>query len=106
LYVIHGTYGLLSALAEGPSNEWPRYRLPDNQRMNGIPTIDGDVLALSERAGKRVSVVDISDITAPKPVAERQYKLEGNPDTVVFWRGRMLIPCGYQGLLLERRGGE
>jgi hypothetical protein len=106
LYVIHGAYVLLPALAEGPSNTWTRYRLPDNQRMNGIPTIDGNTLALSERASKRVTVIDISDITAPKLVAGRQYQFEGNPDTVAFWRGRLLIPCGYQGLLMERRGGK
>lgn len=103
LMVISGAYVLLPALAEGPSDAWTRYRLPDNQRMNGIPTIDGGVLALSERAAKRVSVVDISDLTAPRLVADRQYQLDGNPDTVVFWRGRMLIPAGYLGLLLERR---
>jgi hypothetical protein len=106
LLAIHGAYVLLPALAEGPSDGWTRYRLPDGQNMNGIPSIDGDVLALSERASKRVSVVDISDVSAPKLVAERQYQLGGNPDTVVFWRGRMLIPCGYQGLLLERRGAQ
>jgi hypothetical protein len=106
LYVNKGGYSLLPALADGPSETWTRYFLPDNQRMNGVPSIDGKVMVLSNRAGKYVTTIDISDITAPKLIPERQYQFEGNPDTVVFWRGRMLIPCGYQGLLLERRDGK
>lgn len=44
----------------------------------------------------------MSDPAAAKAIPERSYQLEGCPETVGFWRHRMVIPAGYQGLLLEK----
>ena len=28
--------------------------------------------------------------------------LEGNPDRAIFWDGKVLVPAGYQGVLIEK----
>tara|TARA_R110002167_G_scaffold300127_1_gene504435 strand:- start:8474 stop:8620 length:147 start_codon:yes stop_codon:yes gene_type:complete len=38
---------------------------------------------------------------SPRPV--REYDLTGHPGTCRFWNNQLLIPTGYQGLLLERK---
>ena len=36
----------------------------------------------------------------PQPL--REYDLKGHPGACRFWHNQLLIPAGYQGLLLER----
>ena len=36
------------------------------------------------------------------PRLKRHYSLTGNPGACGFWRDRVVIPAGYQGLLVER----
>jgi hypothetical protein len=49
---------------------------------------------------RRVLVFDIGDIAQPR--CQREYSLFGHPGACAFWNGRLVIPAGYQGLLLER----
>lgn len=50
---------------------------------------------------REVWTLDIADIQHPR--LKRHYSLTGNPGTCGFWRDRVVIPAGYQGLLVERR---
>lgn len=75
---------------------------PDNVRLAGRPSADGDLLALSRRPDRIVQILDISDPNQPR--ITREYSLFGHPGACAFWNGRAVIPAGYQGLLLERRG--
>jgi hypothetical protein len=45
-------------------------------------------------------MVDMSDEKTPRVVWKE--KLTGHPDRSFFWRGKLVIPCGYQGLLFEK----
>lgn len=67
----------------------------------GYPSWDGDVhVALTSRIGQSVAMVDVSDEKKPRVVWTE--KLLGHPDRSFFWRKKLVVPCGYQGLLLEK----
>ena len=57
-------------------------------------------MALTSRLGQTVAMVDMSDEKTPRVVWKE--KLTGHPDRSFFWRGKLVIPCGYQGLLIEK----
>ena len=69
-------------------------------RLDGWPRTDGKTLALASRHFRKVVVLDIADVTQPR--FKRQYDFTGHPGACAFWNGRLLVPAGYQGLLLER----
>lgn len=68
----------------------------------GQPVWDGkDRLAVTTRINRRVWMCDIADENSQKPLLYEC--LTGQPDTATFWNGRLVIPCGYQGLLVEKK---
>ena len=68
---------------------------------SGQPMWDGgDKLAITARISKQIGLYDIKDIKAPKLLWTET--VPGNPDTALFWKGRLVVPCGYQGLLIEK----
>ena len=78
---------------------WDFNQLP-NGCKTGIPRTDGKMLALTSRSGKTVSILDFSN--AEYPTLKRVYNISGNPATAVFYKGKAIIPAGYQGLLIEK----
>ncbi|MDR1282958.1 MAG: hypothetical protein LBK99_19370 [Opitutaceae bacterium] len=101
-YIIRGKYVLLDPNQPGPSASWPQHGLTGD-KLAGFPTAHGNLVALSDRLNRRIRILDFSDPAHPEPIPGRDYQLEGTPDAVVFWRDRMVVPAGYQGLLIERR---
>ena len=95
LCTVSDGYVLLSP--DGSATPWRRLG-PDGHR--GAPRTDGRRVLLTERSGRRATVWDFADATAPRLL--RDYSLAGNPDLGAFWRGRALIPAGHQGLLMEK----
>jgi hypothetical protein len=37
-----------------------------------------------------------------KPVLVKHWKVSGNPDIAQFHKGKVVIPCGHQGVLLQK----
>ena len=68
----------------------------------GIPRTDGRLVAVTSRIYRRASLFDFSDPL--KPVAAGAWSFSGNPGLAAFHGGRVVIPCGYEGLLLQRQG--
>ncbi|MGN0853825.1 MAG: hypothetical protein ACI4Q3_10695 [Kiritimatiellia bacterium] len=67
----------------------------------GQPVWDGGTkLALTARIEKRVGLYDVSDDRHPALVWTEA--VSGNPDTALFWKGKVVVPCGHQGLLIEK----
>ena len=64
--------------------------------------MDGTIVALSHRSGLVVRLYDFSNPEAARPIPNRRWKFPDVPGTVAFWRGRVVIPLSYQGLLLEK----
>jgi hypothetical protein len=97
LLVARGKYALLNRSEQRPPEEWTLYGVP-GVSLRGKPTIDGQTLYLSNRVQGTIQVVDISDIQHPRLVKSLQ--LDEHPGPVTLHEGAVLIPGGYQGLLV------
>jgi len=98
LVIYRGKYLLLSRQETRPLADLPTYAIP-RHGLSGKPSIHGDRLYVANRIWGKVSIVDISTQTAPKLL--RAIQLDGNPGIVHEHNGTLLIPAGYQGLLIE-----
>jgi len=68
---------------------------------SGVPTVNGNIIALSHRCNGDVQVFRMTE-TSANLIPQRSFKtIPGLPERVVFFKGRMLVPCGYHGLLVE-----
>ena len=93
--------GVMQFLRPGESgeNQWKGVELEG--KCSGYPSWDGgNRVALTSRIDKMAAMVDVTDEARPRVVWRE--KLSGHPDRSFFWQGTLVIPCGYQGLLLER----
>lgn len=99
LVVNRGKYYLPDVNEKRSMSSLPAYGV-DGLRIHGRPEVDGNLLAVSSRHERTVQVLDIEDVTKPRLL--REYSLTGNPGACSFWKGRLVIPAAYQGLLLER----
>lgn len=94
--------GKLHALEPGETRnvrQLPAFGI-EGRPLRGRPTTDGRRLALSRRTDRRVEVLDIADLKAPRLL--REYELPGHPGACAFWNGRLVVPAAYAGLLIER----
>ncbi len=103
LRMMDGGYALLAPgqrpVAEGVN--WPHVSFVNRAKVGGQPAWDGgSKLALTSRIRRQVALCDISDETKPKVLWEEE--VSGHPDTAIFWNGRLVVPCGYQGLLIQK----
>ena len=72
-----------------------------DKRWRGFPVWDGaGRLALTLRIGGEIRMFDFTDEKEPKLLWME--KTSGYPETSIFWNGKLAVPCGYQGLLLEK----
>jgi len=69
--------------------------------FEGMPMWDGGKrLSLTFRLRKKISMVDISSEVNPSLLWTEDCC--GYPETPTFWKGKLAVPCGYQGLLIEK----
>lgn len=69
--------------------------------FNGSPVWDGEsTLAVNFRHGKEFKKVSIPTVESATILWKET--LEGNPDRAIFWNGKILVPAGYQGILIEK----
>lgn len=72
------------------------------EKVAALPAWDGkNTVAFTHRINRDIWLADFSDEKNPKLIWKA--KISGNPDTPDFWNGRILIPAGYEGLLMERK---
>ena len=72
-----------------------------DKRFRGAPLWDGgNKLALTLRIGAMIRMFDISNDKEPKLLWTE--KTTGYPEMSIFWNGKLAVPCGYQGLLVEK----
>jgi len=103
LIVKRGKYALLDPNERRSFDTLPSYGV-EGVRLAGRPSAEGNLLALAQRPDGQVTVLDIADLSHPR--LTRQYTLEGHPGVCAFWKGRLVIPAGYQGLLVERQAAN
>lgn len=84
-----------------PMDEDRFYKVKD-LNCRGKIFIGGSTACIVDRRNGVISKVDISDPEKAKVLKE--YKIKGHPDPGLFLEdGRMIIPCGYAGLLIEKK---
>ncbi len=72
-----------------------------DEYFRGIPAWDGNTrLSLTCRINREIRMMDLSDGQHPKLVWME--KTSGYPETATYWQGKLAVPCGYQGLLVEK----
>ena len=89
-------------LADAPDESMrSRAEFPKND-FEGFVSYDPESkrLAVANRMYGVCRLYDFSDAANPKFL--KKYELSSNPHVPVFWRGKLLIPGGYAGLLLEK----
>ena len=70
--------------------------------FSGICAADGSIVALSQRNLGTLQVYDLADPEKPVLQKNRSFKsMLCNPDRPVFWKGRLIIPGGFAGILFE-----
>lgn len=99
LIVKRGKLFVLDPNERRNASDLPAYGV-EKLRLVGRPSAGGHLLALSSRHQRDVWVLDISDLAHPR--LKHQYSLFGHPGACAFWNNRVVIPAGYQGLLVER----
>ena len=99
LIVKRGKYALLDSNERRNVSDLPACGV-EGLRLVGRPVVGGNLLALSSRHERQVWVLDIADINNPH--LKHHYSLSGNPGACAFWDNRVVIPAGYQGLLVGR----
>lgn len=73
----------------------------EGKGFKGMPTWDGGRnLALTHRLGKEISLVDVPEDYPP--ILLWTESTTGYPETPIFWKKKLLVPCGYQGLLIQK----
>ena len=80
-------------------SKWRAHPLPGPQ-MNGIPRSDGRLVVKTNRIKREIALYDFKDSSCP--VFLKHWKVAGNPDVAVFHDGKIIVPCGYQGLLMQK----
>ena len=82
-------------------SRWKVKPLPGPQ-LSGIPRKDpnGTRVVKTCRINREVALYDFAD--PEKPQFLKHWKVSGNPDIAAFYKGKVIIPCGHQGVLLQK----
>lgn len=85
--------------------KWPTFGYANCSDPNpdGMSSWDGKThVGLAAQQGRRIQMVEISD--PERPILEWYESTKGCPENGVFdANGLFLVPCGYQGLLVQKR---
>lgn len=68
------------------------------ERLGGLP--ERVRVVLTERIRRRIGLWDFADPDLPK--FPGCWTVSGNPGIAAFHRERIVVPCGYQGVLLQK----
>ncbi|MBO4426869.1 MAG: hypothetical protein J5771_00090 [Bacteroidales bacterium] len=72
-----------------------------NRAFDGIPRWDGEnTIAVCNFVSMYISKVNASTFYNCK--LEFQERTMGYPEPAIFWKGKTIVPCGFQGLLVEK----
>lgn len=83
------------------SNKMKSVKYGEGEGFYGMPVWDGNKkLGLTYRIEKTISMGDVK--AGVEPLILWSEKTSGYPETGVFLNGKFIVPCGYQGLLIEK----
>ncbi len=71
------------------------------ENFSGIPRWEsGDNVLVCNFVNRYVSKINTADFASPSLIFTEQ--TVGYPEPGLFWNGKCVVPCGYQGLLVEK----
>jgi hypothetical protein len=97
LTIARGGYYLLEMGEQRPLSDLPQYRVPEVS-LEGKPAIVENNLYIADRRYGHFFVLDIQNIK--KPQLLDHFVISGNPNRISKMDDHILIPGGYQGLLV------
>ena len=97
LLVYRGKYVLLDRDERRPPQDMP-YCGVSGTYLTGKPIIDGTTMYLSNRVRGTIQAIDISRIDKPRLLTMLQ--LDEHLGLIVLHNGKIVIPAGYQGLVV------
>lgn len=62
--------------------------------------IDGNLACVTDRRNGFITKIDITNPNKAKAV--KHWEVKGHPDLGIFWNDRLIVPCGYAGLFIEK----
>ena len=71
--------------------------------IGGSATVNGRYIAITDRHAGTVKLFDFSDLNNPVELKEFYLQIPGTPERVKFWRGRLVVPAGFDGLLVSEK---
>jgi len=101
LATIRGGYLLLDRQEKRPLSKLESFRVEGLREHLGVPLVYDHQLYAANRASGRVTVLDIADPKNPKLI--KKIETPGNPARVSATKEKLLIPNGYDGLLILDR---
>jgi hypothetical protein len=104
LATTRGGYLLLERSEDRPLNDIELKAVGDSQHHLGTPTIFGDLLIAAHRPTGRITLADITSPGAPKLI--HHFETAGNPGRIHLRRDSLVIPDGYEGLLVMKMPAE
>ena len=80
--------------------KWTTKKFP-GKRMNGIPRVSPEgLVVLTCRIRRTIGLWDFANPEKPKFL--NQWTVSGNPDIAAFYKGKIIVPCGHQGVLMQK----
>ena len=81
-------------------SKWKTLKFP-GKRMNGIPRVSPEgLVVLTCRIRRTIGLWDFANPEKPKFL--NQWTVSGNPDIAAFHKGKIIVPCGHQGVLMQK----
>jgi hypothetical protein len=102
-FLLNTTYKKFILMSPNDLGEKAKYYSSVNAGCSGIPSVNDEYIAFSHKQKREINFYHFSPSGTVTRIKERCINsLYGTPDRIVFHKGKMLIPCGYQGLLIEK----
>lgn len=81
-------------------SQWRSLKFP-NKGIVGIPRVSPEgLVVLTSRIRREIALYDFKNPEEPKFL--KHWKVAGNPDFAVFHRGKFIVPCGHQGVIMQK----
>jgi hypothetical protein len=81
-------------------SRWESLKFP-KMGIAGMPRVSPEgLVVLTNRIQREIALYDFR--IPEQPVFLKHWKVAGNPDIAEFHQGRILVPCGYQGVIMQK----
>ncbi len=95
-----GGYYVYDIADKRPEKDHSFYKIPELKRSGKSFIGSNGIAVICDRRNGIINRIDVSKAEQPKFLDK--IELKGHPEPGLFINGKMIIPCGYTGLLIEK----